>query len=409
MKAVNIYQAGYIFCNYYVETANGDADYYDYAITRYYKTNAYKYEKLVFKNKDFSNAEEFKNWLSTHNTTVYYVLEIPEEIDFDISGYNLADGVYYGESTQETTPSPENPSEIVNKETIDANILYPITGTTQYVRDNPFWELREDIAELLEDSKNAICGITINQFNCDWRGDISLEPGDKIALVTKDDNTVISYLLNDAIEYNGGLSQTSEWQYSDDEESESNPNNLGEALKQTSAKVDKANKKIDLLVSEVDANNSAISSLQMSTDAINANVQKDINELTNKVNATMTAEDVKIEIQNEGTFSLKKGENVLSVLIEQGLFEEVRGLLERGLTESDISMKGIGYKEIIGFFNGQYDREEAIDLIKKNTRHLAKRQLTWFRRYDDMKWLNISEFGSDEDAIEEMITWLKNR
>ena len=72
-------------------------------------------------------------------------------------------------------------------------------------------------------------------------------------------------------------------------------------------------------------------------------------------------------------------------------------------------MKGIGYKEIIGFFNGQYDREEAIDLIKKNTRHLAKRQLTWFRRYDDMKWLNISEFGSDEEAIEEMITWLKNR
>ena len=99
----------------------------------------------------------------------------------------------------------------------------------------------------------------------------------------------------------------------------------------------------------------------------------------------------------------------VDLLVEQGLFEEVRGLLERGLTESDISMKGIGYKEIISFFNGQYDREEAIDLIKKNTRHLAKRQLTWFRRYDDMKWLNISEFGSDEEAIEEMITWLKNR
>jgi len=99
----------------------------------------------------------------------------------------------------------------------------------------------------------------------------------------------------------------------------------------------------------------------------------------------------------------------VDLLVEQGLFEEVRGLLERGLTESDISMKGIGYKEIIGYYNGEYSREEAIDLIKKNTRHLAKRQLTWFRRYDDIKWLNISEFGSDEEAIEEMITWLKNR
>lgn len=266
------------------------------------------YKDLVFYCEETKKmtVEEFKIWLSNNNIQVNYILAMPEEIAFDISGYNLADGVYYGESTQTATPSLNNPSEIVSKETIDANILYAITGTTQYVRDNPFWELREDIAELLEDSKNAICGITINQFNCDWRGDLSLEPGDKIALVTKDDNTVISYLLNDAITYDGGLNQTSEWQYTDDEESESNPNNLGEALKQTFARVDKANKKIDLLVSEVDANNSAISSLQMSTDAINANVQKDINELTNKVNATMTAEDVKIEIQNELTNGVDK-------------------------------------------------------------------------------------------------------
>ena len=172
-------------------------------------------------------------------------------------------------------------------------------GSTQYVRDNPFWELREDIAELLEDAKNAICGITINQFNCEWRGDLSLEIGDKIALVTKDNNIVTSYLLSDSIEYNGGLSQTSEWQYTDGEESESNPNTLGEVIKQTFAKVDKANKTIELKASQIDSNSGEISSLKMSTDAINASVQNDINELTNKVNATMTAEDVKLEIQSE--------------------------------------------------------------------------------------------------------------
>jgi hypothetical protein len=190
---------------------------------------------------------------------------------------------------------------ICNATELGDNVSTSITeiGSTQYVRDNPFWELREDIADLLEDAKNAICGITINQFNCNWRGDLSLEPGDKMALVTKDNNTVISYLLNDVITYNGGLSQLSEWQYTDDEQSESNPNNLGDAIKQTFAKVDKANKKIDLYVGEIENNSSAISSLQMTTDSINASVQKDLNELTNKVNATMTAEDIKIEIQNE--------------------------------------------------------------------------------------------------------------
>ncbi|MDD6816467.1 MAG: tRNA (adenosine(37)-N6)-dimethylallyltransferase MiaA [Firmicutes bacterium] len=99
----------------------------------------------------------------------------------------------------------------------------------------------------------------------------------------------------------------------------------------------------------------------------------------------------------------------VDLLVEEGLFEEVEDLLDRGLTEDDISMKGIGYKEIIAFFDGRCSREEAIDLIKKNTRHLAKRQLTWFRRYEDMIWFNLSEYGSDEEAAEDIIRWLKNR
>ena len=99
----------------------------------------------------------------------------------------------------------------------------------------------------------------------------------------------------------------------------------------------------------------------------------------------------------------------VDLLVEEGLFDEVEELLERGLTEEDISMKGIGYKEIIGFFDGIYTEEEAIDLIKKNSRHLAKRQLTWFRRYEDMKWFNLSQYRNDEIAAEDIIRWLKNR
>lgn len=99
----------------------------------------------------------------------------------------------------------------------------------------------------------------------------------------------------------------------------------------------------------------------------------------------------------------------VDIMIEEGLFHEVEELLEMGLDESDISMKGIGYKEIIGYFDGLYGQKEAIELIKKNSRHLAKRQLTWFRRYEDTKWFNLSEYESDEVAVGEIIGWVQTQ
>ena len=96
----------------------------------------------------------------------------------------------------------------------------------------------------------------------------------------------------------------------------------------------------------------------------------------------------------------------VDIMVEEGLFKEVEDLLEMGLREEDISMKGIGYKEIIAYFDGLYTMEEAIDKIKQNTRHLAKRQLTWFRRYEDMNWVNITELGEEGamDRIKQLIT-----
>ena len=134
-------------------------------------------------------------------------------------------------------------------------------GTTQYVRDNPFWELRDDIDTLVDNALSAVGNMTINQFSCEWRGNPLLDPGDKIALTTKDNQTVISYLLNDTLTFDGSLSQKSEWNYEDSEEDESNPSDLGEVLRKTYARVDKANKKVDILVSEVDANKSNISNI----------------------------------------------------------------------------------------------------------------------------------------------------
>lgn len=99
----------------------------------------------------------------------------------------------------------------------------------------------------------------------------------------------------------------------------------------------------------------------------------------------------------------------VDIMVEQGLFHEVEELLEMGLDEGDISMKGIGYKEIIGFFDGLYTCDEAIELIKKNSRHLAKRQLTWFRRYEDMKWFNLSDYKSDDEAVEVVNEWVRTQ
>ena len=146
-------------------------------------------------------------------------------------------------------------------------------GTTQYVRDNPFWELRDDIDTLVDNALAAVGNMTINQFSCEWRGNPLLEPGDKIALTTKDNQTVISYLLNDTLTFDGGLSQKSEWNYEDSEEDESNPSDLGEVLKQTYARVDKANKQVNILVSQVETNKSNISSLQLNTESISATVE----------------------------------------------------------------------------------------------------------------------------------------
>jgi hypothetical protein len=156
-------------------------------------------------------------------------------------------------------------------------------------------------------------GITINQFECEWRGDAASEIGDKLALITKDGATVYSYLLNDTIEYNGSLSQSTAWAYTESEAVSTNPTTLGDTLKQTYAKVDKANKQVEILASEVSGYESAISSLQLNTENISASIQNietsmndamegvntDIETLTQTVEAKMTAEEVNIAIKNE--------------------------------------------------------------------------------------------------------------
>ncbi len=174
--------------------------------------------------------------------------------------------------------------------------------------------MREDIADLVDNALAAVGGTTIVPFNCSWRGNFLLEIGDKIALTTKDNAVIFSYLLNDSITYSGGLSQKSQWSHKEESgETATNPSTLGEALKQTYARVDKQNKQIDLVASEVDVNKSNIANLQINVDGINASVSSVETKVDNQINtvndelvtikntvdAKMSSEDVTIAIRQE--------------------------------------------------------------------------------------------------------------
>lgn len=210
-----------------------------------------------------------------------------------------------------------------------------LVGSTQYVRDNAFWELRDDIAALVHNAITTIGNISIDVFDCTWRGNTALEIGDKLTLITKDNKTLTSYLLNDTIKYDGSLSEQTQWKYdSNSTETESNPTSIGDAIKQTYARVDKVNKNIELLVSDINQNTQDIAQLQLDTNNIRAsvtNVQNNLDNMTDdlgnritdverKAELAMTPEQVQIQI----TEALADG--VTSVTTETGFVFNSDGL-----------------------------------------------------------------------------------
>ena len=85
---------------------------------------------------------------------------------------------------------------------------------------------------------------------------------------------------------------------------------------------------------------------------------------------------------------------------KEGLVEEVKALMQKGCTRDMISMQGLGYKEIIAALEGKITIEEAFEQIKKETRHFAKRQFTWFRREKEVTWLQKEKFASEEELLQ---------
>ena len=93
----------------------------------------------------------------------------------------------------------------------------------------------------------------------------------------------------------------------------------------------------------------------------------------------------------------------VDLMLENGLVKEVEKLKESGCRRGMTSMQGLGYKEILDYLCGDTDYEEAVRILKRDTRHFAKRQLTWFRREKDVTWVHLDEFGYDKEKTLEFI------
>lgn len=97
-------------------------------------------------------------------------------------------------------------------------------------------------------------------------------------------------------------------------------------------------------------------------------------------------------------------------MINEGLVREVQSLKEKGYTRDMVSMQGLGYKEMLDYLDNKCSLEEAVEIIKRDTRHFAKRQITWFKRESDVTWIDKKEYDYNEERIlKAMLQELKER
>ena len=99
----------------------------------------------------------------------------------------------------------------------------------------------------------------------------------------------------------------------------------------------------------------------------------------------------------------------IDIMLADGLLDEVRSLVDEGYSRDLVSMQGLGYKEMIDYIQERYTLDEAVYTLKRDTRHFAKRQLTWFKREKQVTWVNKNEFDSEADILSFMIERLREK
>lgn len=257
-----------------------------------------KYTDIAEINLDANSTfKEMLDALAEATHSIYFINGINNLVFESLSEYGSIGVEYIDKSKYFSLDTKENRrlSTVIHTTELSDNITATTgsTGTTQYIRNNPFIALdMEKITLILDDIIYNMGDYTINQFECEWRGNPALEPLDRVVITTKDNETVISYVINDTIEYNGALVNKTSWNFQEnDEDASGAPTTLGEALKLTLAKVDKANNEITLLA-------------QNTKEEID-NISGEVETLTKSVEAKLDSEKLEIKV-NEALGQVEK-------------------------------------------------------------------------------------------------------
>lgn len=265
-------------------------------------------------------------------------------------------------------------------------------GETEYLKENAFLTLRDDVGSVLDKILSITIGLTIYSYDCKHRGNFALEIGDKIALTDKDDNIIYSYALNDSITYNGGLSATMNWEYTAQQgAAAANPSTIGEALSQTYARVDKANKEIKLYVSDVEQR--VESSMTQTADSIRSEVKAQ-GEVITSIQQDLDGINLTYNSKN-GTASITIGDVTVSNLVNDEYVDEVvAGITITGyVTFNDLKKSG---STVI---NGDNITTGTIDADRINLRS----SISWSDLTTSCKETIASYAGGEAGTIPEYI------
>lgn len=222
------------------------------------------------------------------------------------------------------------------------------TGVTQYIRNNPLYELRRDTAYLLDNALAVVEGTQITQFTLNWFGNFLLEPVDKIAIETEDGGTILSYVLSDVITFDGTMSESTEWVYEEDSaETGSNPTSLGDVVNQTTARVDKVNRQITLLVNDVTEKQATTDSELKTIKEAQTSFTQTANDITLRVESIETDGVTKVDtgtgftFNEEGLRINKDNSGIENLLDNTGMYVNQDGTQVLSANEEGVKAKDL--------------------------------------------------------------------
>lgn len=133
-----------------------------------------------------------------------------------------------------------------------------------------------------------------------------------------------------------------------------------------------------------------------------------MNDFTNDLKFNEKYEPIIIVLNRDRDHLYERINKRVDIMLSKGLLDEVKKLLNMGYNKELISMQGIGYKEIVKYLDSEYTYDEAIEIIKRDSRRYAKRQLTWFRRYENAKWYDLDKYDNLDILEKDVLSYIEN-